>query len=173
MTNEEVGFLTKEQEKEILHRRAVELSGLKDEAVKNKTPIARFLISGEWYGLDVRKIREVLEVKKVSWVPGTPDYVLGVVNLRGEILSIIDLGKYFGLDGSSHTIDSRIIVVEANRVEAGLLVDFVSDIIRVEPEEIQPPLVTLNRIKSEYICGEISFEDKLIAMLNLENILKL
>ncbi len=173
MTNEEVGFLTKEQEKEILHRRAVELSGFKDEAVKDRTPIARFLISGEWYGLDVRKIREVLEIKKISWVPGTPNYVLGVVNLRGEILSIIDLGRYFGLDGSSRTVDSRIIVVEANRVEAGLLVDFVSDIIQVEPEEIQPPLVTLNRIKSEYIHGEISFEDKLIAMLNLENILKL
>lgn len=173
MSNEEVGFLTKEQEKEILHKRAVELSGLKDEAVKDKIPMVRFLISGEWYGLDVRKIKEILETKKVSRVPGTPDYVLGIVNLRGEILSIIDLGKYFGLDGSSCTVDSRIIVVEANKVEAGLLVDFVSDIIQVEQEEIQPPLATLNRIKSEYIYGEVSFEDKLIAMLSLENILKL
>ncbi|MBI4743889.1 MAG: chemotaxis protein CheW [Actinobacteria bacterium] len=173
MANEETIFLTKEQEREILHRRAMELSRAEVEEAREKISIANFLIDGEHYGLDLKKIREILEIKKITKVPGAADYVLGVINLRGNVLAIIDLGRYFGLGKSSIiTDDSRIIVVESNKIEAGLLVDSVNDIIQIEPEEIQPPLITLNRIKSEYIYGEVSFNDKLIAMLNLENILK-
>lgn len=172
MANEETVFLTKDQEKEILRRRAMKLSWVETDEVIEKISIASFLIDGEHYGLDLKKIREILEIKKITKVPGTAEYVLGVINLRGIILAIIDLERYFGLGKTSITDASRIIVVESNKVEAGLLVDSVGDIIQVETEKIQPPLITINRIKSEYIYGEVSLKDKLIAILNLENILK-
>jgi purine-binding chemotaxis protein CheW len=146
-----------------------------------KIYVVVFFLDKEWYGIKIENVSEIIKLSKIFSIPQALDYILGVINLRGEILPVLDLRKLFNTIVSPVTSETRILIVEADEVRLALLVDGVSEVIEVSMSKIDTPLSTLDRMKTEYIYGEIKINDpvseeeggeRFLAMIHLENIIK-
>jgi purine-binding chemotaxis protein CheW len=124
------------------------------------------------YGIRILSVREILKVTKVTWLPCTPEYILGVISVRGDIQPVVNLKNFLQL-GTSHTNEhSRIILVESEELVAGLLVDDMVDIIDV-PENSVIPLTESNlNIAHRYIEGKLRWKENMIALLNIDEIMQ-
>jgi len=162
--------LKQDDAKGILHERAMSLSKrIEEEEKAERLQVINFLLAGEWYGLDLKWVQEIIGSSEVIRIPQTPDCVAGVINLRGEICWIIDTKRLLGLPSDSS--EGQVIMVKAEGIGAGLLVDRVEEIITLPLEAIEPPLATVEKPKAEYIEGEVQLDDRLLVMLNLKNII--
>lgn len=129
-----------------------------------------FQLSGQTYGIDIASVYEIIRMEKITRVPRTPDFVEGVINLRGKIIPVIDLCKRFNLDYSGETSSSRIIIVDVGGNTIGMIVDAVSEVLRVPADCIEPPPSMIHGIDAAYLRGIAIMDDKLIILLNLEKI---
>ena len=139
---------------------------------RNKTPqqeleLLSFRLGGEEYAVLVADVREVLKNYYLTIVPNSPDYVLGVMSLRGTMLPIIDLCKRFGLAPGAKDEKSRIVVASSADEEAGLLVDQVTGVFRILPDEIKPVPENIEQ-GAEYLRGIVRTADRLYILLDLE-----
>jgi purine-binding chemotaxis protein CheW len=139
---------------------------------RNKTPqqeleLLSFRLGGEEYAVLVADVREVLKNYYLTIVPNSPDYVLGVMSLRGTMLPIIDLCKRFGLAPGAKNEKSRIVVASSADEEAGLLVDQVTGVFRILPDEIKPVPENIEQ-GAEYLRGIVRTADRLYILLDLE-----
>lgn len=132
-----------------------------------------FSIEGEDYGIDIQDIHEINRLKEISIteVPKTPDYVEGIINLRGEVVPIVDLRKRFNLPEKEADKDSRAVVVKLDKKMIGLIVDKVDEVITLMPGEIMPPPDEIKDIDSRYIQGVGKKGDKIITILDIKEIL--
>lgn len=112
-----------------------------------------FVLSGERYGIDPRVVREVLPLADFTVVPGAPDFVVGVTNLRGEILTVIDLRRFFGLAVKGVSDLSRLIVLGRDGAEIGVLADEARELLSIDVSEIQDPPESVTRIGKQYLRG--------------------
>ncbi len=143
------------------------------EAAKEPTlQLVVFRIADEWYGVEITNVKSVVKVKSITFLPSSPESVVGIMNLRGNILSVTDIKKIFGLEPSPITEKSRLVVVEAGFLETGLLVDETSDVIEVPLKAIDPTLTTISSDIAECFSGECRIDNKLIGVLNVEKILQ-
>lgn len=143
------------------------------EELKEQTQqIIVFRLSREWYGVEIAKVKEVVKVAKITYLPSSPEYIAGIVNLRGKILSVTDLKAMIGLPHEELTDKARIIAVESGMLETGLLVDEVVESIDVPVGKIEPALVTLPAEEAEYIGGQCKVDNKLIALVSVEKVLE-
>jgi purine-binding chemotaxis protein CheW len=131
-----------------------------------------FRLGQEWYGIEITKLREAMKVDRITYLPSSPPHIAGIVNLRGNILSITDLKRIFGLPREELTDKTRIVAIESGMLETGLLVDEVAEEIEVPVGKIEPTLATVDPEIAEYIGGQCTVDDKLIAVLNVEKILE-
>ena len=115
--------------------------------------ILEFVLSHERYGLELKHIDEVCVLKDLTPIPGTPPFVLGIINARGEILSIIDLKKFFELPETGITDLNRVIIVQSSEMEFGILTDEILSVRSVPLKNIQASLPTLTGIRAEYLKG--------------------
>jgi purine-binding chemotaxis protein CheW len=139
--------------------------------VEESRILVSFSLGEEQYGIDTQYIEVVTEPMKIFRVPCVPEYIMGVINLRGEIISIIDLKEFFALPQGAVDDRARIIVVKYGNIKVGFFVDFVWGITNVPLSSIQAPLSTIERVKTDYIDGEAHVNDKLLGVLNLESIM--
>lgn len=130
-----------------------------------------FQLKDEFYGVPVDQVLSIERLETITRVPGTPDFIKGVINLRGIITPIIDLRKRFGFDVEADTENTRIIVVKINEVEAGLIVDAANDVIDISSEQIESTPDIVNNIKADYIRGVAKLEKQLLILLNLHKVL--
>lgn len=130
-----------------------------------------FRLSTEWYGVEISKAKEVIKVETVTYLPSSPGHIAGIVNVRGNILSVTDLKKLFGLAQTGLTDDSRLVVIDSSGIETGLLVDEVDEVVEAPLCKIDPALTTIVPEKSEYITGECQVGNKLIGILNIDKVL--
>ncbi|MFW6005742.1 MAG: chemotaxis protein CheW, partial [Desulfonatronovibrionaceae bacterium] len=107
----------------------------------------------------------------ITRVPKAPDFVEGVINLRGKVIPIIDLRKRFGLDSKSHDKNTRIVVIEINKMIVGFVVDSVSEVLRIPADTVEPPPPVVAGLDSEYISGVGKLEDRLLILLDLDRLL--
>jgi purine-binding chemotaxis protein CheW len=143
------------------------------EELKEKTvQLVVFRLAQEWYGIEITKLREAMKIDKITYLPSSPTYIAGIVNLRGNILSVTDLKGIFGLSQEDLTDKTRVIAIESGILQTGLLVDEVAEAIEVPISKIEPTLPTVAPGISEYIEGQCKVDDKLIAILNVEKILE-
>jgi purine-binding chemotaxis protein CheW len=119
----------------------------------NTILVTKFLLSPEVYGLEAFWIREVLPLKSLTPIPGTPAFVMGVVNVRGQIISVINLKRFFNLKEKGITELNKIMIVRNENIEFGILVDSILGMQEVPGAEIQPGPVTLNGTGAEYVKG--------------------
>jgi len=133
--------------------------------------VLSFVLGEELYSVDTDSVREIIKLKKIFKVPTTPDYIKGVVNLRGEILPVIELSKLLDISGRTDSENARIIITDKGE-KLGFLVDFVVDIIYIPLSKIQPPLSTIEKIKMDYFEGEVVLENnRLMSILNVEKLI--
>ena len=140
---------------EILRARARTLARPPDDAPAAATllDVLEFRLAQERYALETRYVREVCPLKDLTPIPCTPPFVLGIVNVRGRILPVLDLKKLFDLPEQGLTDLHRIILVEAHEVEFGLLADATVGVRSIPADTLQPSLPTLTGIRSEYLKG--------------------
>lgn len=161
---------------EILEQMKAEYwKGLAEEVEEEKgesIQLITFRIANELYGIETSYSKEVLKLPKIVRVPHTPEWILGVINLRGSIVSVIDLRILFGLAVSKLSPGARIITVSAGEVYTGIVVESIVDIINLPKDDIQPALETLGGIKKDFIQGQVPQEKALLILLDIEAILK-
>ncbi|RKY00982.1 chemotaxis protein CheW [Candidatus Poribacteria bacterium] len=129
-----------------------------------------FKLGEEKYGIDILSVKEIIRMQPVTRVPNTPEYVRGVINLRGEIIPIVDLRKKLGIPPTEDK-SNRIIVVEHQDKKVGFIVDSVSEVLRVEEDSIEPP-PSMMRIDSRYISGIAKLDGEFMIVLDLNRLLE-
>lgn len=143
-------------------------------AVALEELIIAFKLGEEEYGVDVSQIQEIVKMRDITRVPKAPYYIRGVMNLRGNVIPVIDLRKRFSLPFKETTDQSRIIVFDIKGVKFGIIVDAVSEVIRLPKENIEPPPpIAMGGIEASYIRGVGKLQNKLIILLDLEKALNL
>jgi purine-binding chemotaxis protein CheW len=144
-----------EEKKKILKARAKVLAQEpKGEAVAEEyLEVVEFLLSYEKYGIESSYVREVYPMKELTLLPSTPSFVLGIINVRGQILSVIDLKKFFDLPGKGLTDLNKVIILHSDRMEFGILADGIMGVRDVSLNELQPSLPTLTGVREEYLKG--------------------
>jgi purine-binding chemotaxis protein CheW len=162
---------------EVLKRRADSLAQAGEEASATETRgLLLFRPGEEWYAVGIDGVREILNEYEVTRIPRVPDFILGVINVRGEIVSVTDVATLMHVPSRvevdfSGELPSAIIVANETVVSA-IVVDEIGDIVDVTQEAIEPPLSTLDKTQGEYIAGSVYIDGRLIGIVNLEKVLE-
>ena len=130
-----------------------------------------FSLDDETYGIDVMQVQEVLRVSEVAPVPGAPHYVLGIINLRGNVVTVIDTRTLFGLTGRDTDDGSRVVIIESNQQVVGMLVDGVAEVVDIPSNGIESAPSVGNDDSAKYIQGVFSRDDTLYILLELNKLL--
>jgi purine-binding chemotaxis protein CheW len=138
----------------------------------NILELATFYVWEALCGIDILNIQEINKNIEFTWVPQAPEYVLGVLNLRGRIVTIIDLGKKLGLSPIAATKKNRNIIVNSQDEHIGLLVDRISDVLLADSETIEPAPANIGGVKGRYFTGVFKTEESLIGVLDIEEVLR-
>ncbi len=142
-----------------------------DRAVQDQAQLVVFQLAGEFYAVDIHQVREIIRVPEVTRVPRTPDFVEGVINLRGSVIPIIDLRKRFGMDAVEANDEQRIVVVELEDKTLGVIVDAVTEVLRIERDKIEPPSPYIVSVDTQYITGIARLEERLVILLDVARVL--
>ena len=130
-----------------------------------------FDLAGEHYGVDIATVREIIQMQTVTRVPGSVSYVEGLINLRGVVIPVVDLRKRFGFDGVEKDKDTRIIVINSNNQDTGMIVDSVTEVLRISSNSIEPPSAVVSNSESHYLLGTAKLPDRLVILLDVEELL--
>lgn len=133
--------------------------------------LVSFEIGDEEFGVDILKVQEINRMLEVTRVPNAPEYVDGVINLRGKVIPIIDLRRRFGMARKEHDKNTRIVVVELSGKVVGFVVDAVSEVLRIPRSVTEPPPSLVAGIEAEYITAVGKLDDRLLILLDLEKVL--
>ncbi len=132
-----------------------------------------FELADEFYGINIAVVESIIKMQEITQLPQTPDYIKGVTNLRGTVLPVIDLRIRFGLGTQKDTKQTRVIIVTMGEVKVGLMVDGVSEVLRISDESIEPLPPMVNSVNSDFLKGIVRLEDRLIILLEVEKVLAL
>ena len=130
-----------------------------------------FDLANEHYGVNIAAVESIIKLQAITVVPHAPRFVEGVTNLRGKVLPVIDLRKRFGLAASAPTKASRIIVIEVLGATMGVVVDGVSEVLRVNMDTIEPPSPLVTTAESAFITGIAKIGERLVILLDLGRVL--
>ncbi len=133
--------------------------------------LVSFNIGDEEFGVDILKVQEINRMLNVTRVPNAPDYVEGVINLRGKVIPVVDLRKRFGLPPKERDKNTRIIVIELNGKTVGFVVDSVREVLRIPKSVTEPPPALATNINAEYITAVGKLDDRLLTLLDMEKVL--
>lgn len=133
--------------------------------------LVTFRLGNEEFSLDILKVQEIIRHMDLTRVPKAPDFVEGVINLRGRVIPVLDLRKRFGLPADERTNETRIIVVEVDNNTVGLKVDAVSEVLRLPADTVEPPPSIVTGVESDYIKGVGKLEGRLLILLDVAKIL--
>ncbi len=143
-------------------------------AAKNTVDKEKFLtfnLGKEEYGIEIPKVREIIGLVESTTVPQTPDYIKGVINLRGKVIPVIDLRLKFSMPEVEYTQETCIIVVDVNSVQVGIIVDSVSEVMDIKRDEIEETTNIGQGIDTNFINGLSEKNGKIIILLNIEKVL--
>jgi purine-binding chemotaxis protein CheW len=140
--------------------------------IDKQLQIVGLRIGRETLGLPISLVREIVRVPEITAVPNAPPHIEGVINLRGKIIAVIDLGKRFGEAAIERNSKSRIVVVELEERLVGLLVNSASEVLRISPSEIEAPQNVFPDEDMNYVTGVGKLKDRLIILLDLSRILQ-
>lgn len=132
--------------------------------------LVSFMLADEEYGVEVLKVREIIRMPTITKMPNTPHYVEGIINLRGKVIPIISKRKRFGLEEIENNSHTRIIIMDVAGGLTGFIVDGVSEVIRIQSSEIQPPpaMVLSGGIGQEFITGVFNHADRLLIIMDVD-----
>lgn len=133
-----------------------------------------FTLDGEFFALDIAKVREVLEFTSVTRVPRTPDFMRGVINLRGNVVPVVDLRLKFGMSATEKTVNTCVIItevaVDGEPTVLGALADAVQEVLELEPDQIDPPPRIGTRLDTAFIRGMGKRDDRFLILLDIDRV---
>ena len=138
--------------------------------MSESTQVVSFKLGPEEYGVDIAQVQEINRMVAVTNVPRAPVFMEGVINLRGQLIPIIDLRTRFGMPRAEHTKNTRIVVTEISSKRVGMVVDSVSEVLRLPLDAIEPAPDMITGVDTEYIRGVGKIDDRLIILLDLAKI---
>ncbi|NLF29813.1 MAG: purine-binding chemotaxis protein CheW [Planctomycetes bacterium] len=130
-----------------------------------------FMLAKETYGLEILKVREIIGMMSITAVPRTPDFVKGVINLRGKVIPVMDLRLKFNMDEAAHTDETCIIVVQVGRLEMGVIVDKVSEVRDIAGEEIEEAPQFGGSVDTDFILGMGKSGGCVTILLNIDKVI--
>ncbi len=134
--------------------------------------LATFYVGGSLYGIDIMNIQEINKHFEVTKVPQAADYIVGVLNLRGKIVTILDIGKKIGLSSIERNKNNRNIIVQSQDEYIGLLVDSISDVVLADKDSLEPAPSNLGGLEGKFFKCVLKRENALIGILDIEEVLK-
>ena len=143
-------------------------SGLSAGIMTEILQLVTFRLGNEDYAVNILKVQEINRMKEITRVPNTPPYVEGVINLRGKVMPVINLRNKFGLAGKDNDSHSRIMIMDIQGITMGLVVDAVSEVLRIPANVVEPTPPMASNISTEYIKGIAKLEDRLIILLDID-----
>ncbi len=136
----------------------------------NEKQVALFELGGETYGIDIGAVHDIIMLQPITRVPKAPFFVEGVLNLRGRVIPVVDMGKRFGLEKSDRTKHNRIVVVDINGTTIGIIVDAVTEVLRI-PNDAVEPASSIVAGDSDYILGIAKLENRMVILLDIGKVL--
>lgn len=130
-----------------------------------------FFLAGEEYGIEILKVHEIIGMMPITSVPQTPHFICGVINLRGKVILIIDLRLKFGMKSKEQTEETCIIVVHAQGMEMGIIVDRVSEVMNVASDDIENAPAFVEDLNTDYIMGIGKSQEKVKILLDIDKVL--
>lgn len=152
-------------------------AGSAEETYGNENKFLSFKLGAEEYGVEILSVREIIGLLDITPLPQTPDYVKGVVNLRGKIIPVINLRTRFGLETVSYTDQTCIVVVEVTSAfddesyHIGVIVDTVSEVLDITQSQIEPPPEFGNSVNADYVKGMGKLEHRVVILLDINKVL--
>jgi purine-binding chemotaxis protein CheW len=147
-------------------------SNPKDKAVDDEIfQRVTFILDNETYGINVMQVQEILRYSEIALVPGAPDYVLGIINLRGNVVTVIDTRTRFGLPPADVTNNTRIVIIEAEKQVIGILVDSVAEVVYLKKSEMEVAPHVGTEESSQFIQGVCNRDDGLLILVDLNKLL--
>jgi len=150
---------------------AAEQQGIRTSFSSDDQQFLTFNLAEEFYGVDILKVQEIKGYTNVTKIPNTPDYLKGVLNLRGTIVPIVDLRMKFGMGVTEPTSFTVVVVVNVRNRVMGFLVDAVSDVLDLNAKDIQPPPEMGNTVDITFVAGIGNTNDHLVTLLDIDRVL--
>jgi purine-binding chemotaxis protein CheW len=132
--------------------------------------LVSFHVGGEEFGIEILRVQEIIRIQQLTPVPNSPNFLDGVINLRGKVIPVVALRRCFSLEDRPHDKQTRIVVVEVNGSVLGFIVDSVSEVLRLPVETIEPP-PRLGKVEREYVSGVGKLDDRLLILLDLNRLM--
>ena len=132
-----------------------------------------FELANELFGVDIGAVESIIKMQAITRVPQSPEFVEGVINLRGKVLPVIDLRLRFGLPAVELTKSNRIMVVSMDGSEVGMIVDGVSEVLSISDSDVEPTPAMTSTVNSTFIVGIAKIDTRLVILLDLKKILSL
>lgn len=139
---------------------------------KETVELATFFVGDALCGMDILKVQEINKLIDMTKVPQAPEYVLGILNLRGEIVTVIDLGKKLGLKSTDLNDKTRNVIVNSNEEHIGLMVEQIGDVVQAEWEKVEKPPANLCGVQGKFFTGVYKTEGRLVGILDVEKVLE-
>lgn len=130
-----------------------------------------FGIDEEEYAISILKVKEIIEMKKITKIPNLPEYIKGIINLRGNIIHIIDIREKFGMSIRAYDKFNVIIIVEAAGKTLGIIVDQVRDVLSIDKDSVQPPIDFEGNIDNVYVEGMAKVGERLVVVVDIDKML--
>lgn len=137
----------------------------------NLIQLVTFKLGPEEFGVDILKVQEIIRMMPITKVPNAPQFVEGVINLRGKVIPVIDMRKRFGMAGCQRDNNTRIMVMDLQGQVVGFVVDAVSEVLRIPESTVEAPPAVVAGIGSEYMRGVGKLQDRLLILLDLDRLL--
>ena len=132
--------------------------------------LVSFRVEDEEFGLEILRVQEIIRIQQLTRVPASPDFIEGVINLRGRIIPVISLRRRFGLPQPPADKQTRIVVVEVNGAVLGFMVDAVSEVLRLPAGTVEPA-PRIGRVEREYVRGVGKLENRLLILLDIDRLM--
>jgi purine-binding chemotaxis protein CheW len=130
-----------------------------------------FTVGAEEYGLELLRVKEVIRMRQITWLPKAPSCVKGIINLRGDVIPIIDIRERFELAAQENTAMTRVIVVDVKGRSVGMIVDSASQVVRVPADQFDPPPTVMGKASQDFITAVGKLGEKIVIMIDVDRIL--
>lgn len=145
--------------------------GMEKSAVSAGGKFLTFFLAGEEYGIEILKVHEIIGLMPITQVPRTPNFMRGVINLRGKVIPVVDLRLKFGMESVAHTDETCIIVVQVRGAEMGIIVDKVSEVRDIAGQDIEDTPSFGTDVNTDYILGIGKSEGRVKILLDIDKVL--
>lgn len=133
--------------------------------------LVTFKLDGQKYAVDILKVQEINNMKEITSIPNAPAYLEGAINLRGKVIPVLNLRRKFGFEENANSELRKIVIMDVRGVIMGLIVDAVSDVLRVTRDVVEPPPPVSSNVSSEFISGIAKLPEGLVILLDMDRLL--